>query len=91
MMEILLYLCVGSFFIYLIILLQPKILSHRDRRIAGVFFWIFCILFLIEVYHYKSSIWLVLLSIPLLFIFNIIVNILTGAIARSIMKKRNKL
>ncbi len=85
-MEILFYISIGFLLLNFIISLKPRLLTLTERYIAGIFYFLFCITFLIVVYLYKHSIWFVLLAILLLIIFMYLIQIVTGAISRMLMK-----
>lgn len=90
-MEILLYISLFFLLLYIIFLLKPEPLEGKTQLMVGLFYFIFCLLFLMVIYLYKSSIWLVLLAIPILFIAQYPMQIITGAIVRAILKAKKQI
>jgi len=87
-MEILFYVSLVFLSIYLFILLKPRELETVEQYGTGCFYYIFCVLFLIVIYLYKHSILIVLIAIPILFFAQYPIQIIAGAIVRTILKRK---
>lgn len=82
------YVSLGFLFLYVVILLKPNMIEGTLRFLAGVLYWIFCILFLIAVYQLWASVWIMLLLILLLFMFMYVIQFLVGSLKYYLKQRR---
>jgi len=73
--------------VYTLILFKPGDITWVFQKLAGIFFFTFCVLFLIYIYKLKNSISSVLVTCVLLFIFMYVIQIVVGSITYYLYKK----
>ena len=79
-MGTLFYVSIGFLLLYIFLVMKPGLLGEGYRMFAGISYFLFCITFIIFIYLYKSSILLALLTIPLLFVFMYVIQMILGSI-----------
>jgi len=85
-METLFYVSIGFLLLYIVIVMKPGLVVGGYQILAGLSYFLFSITFIIFIYLYKSSIWLTLLAIPLLFVFMYVIQMILGSV-KYYMKK----
>lgn len=88
-MQNILYLSLIFLLLYIIILMKPGDIIGLYQTLSGIFFFTFCILFLIYIYKLKNSIISVIVTFIILFIFMYAIQILIGSIKYYLYKKND--
>jgi len=82
-MHIFLYLAIGFVLLYFVLLLRPtKAIGGRYGKFVGLCFILSALSMLVFIFLYKRSVWLVLIAVPLIYLAQIILQIISGAIVR---------